>query len=239
MLVVVAGFSASAVDLDHWGLWADGATEHGALRAISENAHDRFVRFLAAHGAICSPVDALTVLERQPADDEGAFEVERQPATDADRERTLQLYRWARRDLVRLIAEATEEELDWVDGNRHLPGWAWWHSARQMAWHCAITESCYYLGRLGVPRPARFAALTSPHPAPDTTTLLEVLAESRAHVEAWIAQLPPDVQVEADGEVWTTRKALRRIAGHERAENDVTSDLLREAGAALGSSRGR
>lgn len=237
MLVVVAGSSASAVDLDHWGMWADGVSEDESLRTLSQDAHDRFASFLAAHGAVCSPADDWTVLERCPEDDEGVFEVERQPATDADRERTLQLYRWARRDLVRLIDEATDDELDWVDVKRRLPDWAWWHSARQMAWHCAITESCYYLGRLGVPRPAPFAALASPNPAPSTAALLDALGESQAHVETWIAELPPDVTVETDGEVWTTRKSLRRIAGHERAENDVTAELLRRAAVALGSQK--
>ena len=216
------------------GRWA---SERDALRALSQDAHDHFSSFMAAHGAVCPPADSWEVVERRPGEDEGAFEVERQPASDVDRERTLQLYRWARHDLVRLVKEATDDELDWVDANRRLPGWAWWQSARQMAWHCAITESCYYLERLGVPRPAPFAALTSPHPAPSTSVLLDVLEESQAHVERWIAELPPDVTVETDGEVWTTRKSLRRIAGHERAENDVTADLLRKAAAALRSQK--
>lgn len=233
VIVGLDGASAVAFDLDHWGLWADGADEDAAVNELVSSAHEKFAAFVAAHGSNCGPVGEMTVLERQPAADEGAFSFERKPATDAERERTHELYRWARADLVTLVGEASDAELDWIDPTRRLADWAWWHSARQMAWHCAITESCYYLGRVGVTRPMAFADLSTPLPAPDTATLLELLAISQQHVETWIERLRPDVEVVANGEVWTTRKVLRRLAGHERAENGVTAELLRNARLAL------
>lgn len=231
MIVGIAGSSASAFDLDHWGLFSDAADAASPLRAL-EHAHGTFSLFLAQHGKTCRPCH-VDVVERQPAAEEGAFDFERAPATTEERQRTLELYRWAREDLVGLIKSASEPELDWVDQSRRLPDWAWWSTARQMAWHCAITESCYYLGRVGVSRPEPFAELTTPLPAPSTPVLLELLAVSQAHVERWIDQLPSDVIVMSDGEVWTTRKVLRRLAGHERAENDITAALLQKARSAL------
>jgi len=230
-MVGIAGSSASAFDLDHWGLFADGSDEASALGAL-ERAHDNFAGFFSRHGASCGPFQ-VEVSERQPPVDEGAFDFERAPATGEERERTLELYRWARKDLVGLIRNASDLVLDWVDEDRRLPGWAWWRTARQMAWHCAITETCYYLGRLAVHRPPAFAKLTAPLPAPSTAALLDLLAVSQAHVEYWIENLPPDVAVVTNDEVWTTRKFLRRLAGHERAENDVTTALVQKATLAI------
>ncbi|HUF33934.1 MAG TPA: DinB family protein [Acidimicrobiales bacterium] len=232
MIVGIAGSSVAVFDLEHWGLFADGADETSALAAL-EHAHESFARFLSQHGASCGPFQEVEVAERQPPTDEGAFDFERAPATAAERQRTLELYRWAREDLVRLLETATDTELDWVDDSRRLPDWAWWHTARQMAWHCAITESCYYLASVGVSRPPPFAELTTPLPAPSTATLLDLLAVSQAHVERSIEHLPSDLVVVTNDEVWTTRKVLRRLAGHERAENDVTAALLHNARLAL------
>ncbi len=232
VIVGIAGSSASAFDVDHWGLFADGTDEPSALGAL-ERAHESFARFLSRHGTGCGPFQEVQVMERRPATDEGAFGFDRGPATPEERQRTLELYRWAREDLVRLVKTANDPELDWLDEGRRLPEWAWWRAARQMAWHCAITESCYYLPCVGVSRPQPFAKLTTPLPAPSTAELLECLAVSQAHVEHWIEHLPADVVVENDDEVWTTRKVLRRLAGHERAENDVTTALLQKARLAL------
>lgn len=232
MIVGVAGSYVAAFDLEHWGLWADGLDENDSLVAL-ERAHENFVRFVEAHGAACAPIGEVVVVERRRPVDEGAFDFERESATSAERERTLTLYRWARHDLVQILAQASDAELDWVDPSRELPPWAWWRSSRQMAWHCAISESCYYLDRVGIPRPDAFAELTSPLPAPPTGQLLDLLAISRAHVEAWIEGMPSDLAIVHGSEVWTTRKVLRRLAGHERAENDVTRELLAKARRAL------
>lgn len=37
----------------------------------------------------------------------------------------------------------------YADPTRRLPTWAWWSTARLMAWHVAITESRYYQPRVG------------------------------------------------------------------------------------------
>lgn len=62
---------------------------------------------------------------------------------------------------------------------------------------------------------------------------MTLLTISQAHVNRWIERLPKDAVVEANNEVWTTRKVLRRLASHERGENYVTASLLAKARLAL------
>lgn len=226
----LGGGAAVALDVEHWGLDAEGKDEHDALTVLTSVAHERFARFLGSHGTSCPPANQVTIVARQSAlPDEGAFDFERQPATPMERARTLELHGWARADLLEMLHDASDEQLDWADPERELPDWAWWDTPRKMAWHCAITESRYYLGRLGVAAPQPFAALTSPFPVPRTTELMELLAISQEHVRRWIERLPDDLVVQKHDEVWTTRKVLRRLAAHERGENHVTASLLAKA----------
>jgi hypothetical protein len=159
------------------------------------------------------------------------------PSTSNGRQRRLAngsaRWSWARDDLVRLLERATDAELDYIDESRRLPEWALWRTGRQMAWHCAITESCHYQDRVGVRRPQPFAELTRPLPAPPTAAPLELLAVSQAHVERWIERLPYAIVVATHDEVWTARKVLRRSLVTSAPENDVTALLLKKARQAL------
>jgi hypothetical protein len=178
------------------------------------------------------PIERLSVAERLDGD-ELAFVRDKSASTSEELSRTLQLLAWARQDLVKALKGATEDELDWVDPTRSLPRWAWWRSARQMAWHIAITESVYYLSRLGVRPPEPFASLTAPLPAPNTPDLLDLLDRSGAHVRRELPELPLDLSCEHDAEIWTTTKVLRRLAWHERSENEIVDQLLTSARAVL------
>lgn len=95
-----------------------------------------------------------------------------------------------------------------------------------MIWHIAITETRYYLARLGVESPEPFRSLRRPLPAPPTAELLGALERSAGHVRRTLPTLPRDLFREADGEQWTTTKVLRRLAWHERSELDVVRTLL-------------
>jgi len=226
--------TAAALEVEHWGLDAEGKDEADALRKLTTIAHDRFVAFVKSHGSACPPADEVTIAARQSAlPDEGAFDFERHPATPGERARTLELHGWARADLLEMLRDATDEHLDWADPERALPDWAWWDTARKMAWHCAITETCYYLRRLDIAAPRPFADLTSPFPVPQADELIEFLLISQDHVNRWIDRLPDDLIVERGDEVWTTRKVLRRLASHEQGENHVTASLLAKARLAL------
>lgn len=225
--VVLDGSTATVVDVEHWSLSASGPDPSAALESLHSRAHERFAAFHRLHGSDCGPVDDIDVIERHETGvEEWTFASDEAPATEEVRHRTLQLHRWAREDLIAMVVGATEEELDWDDQDRTLPSWAWWRTARGLAWHCAITETRYYLDRLGVAPPPEFASLTTPFPIPHTRRLLDLLSLSAEHVQREVGTIAPDIAVEVNGERWTTRKALRRLAGHEREENDVTQWLL-------------
>lgn len=228
MLVVLEGTQAHAVDVDHWGLNAEGRNEDDALEMLASVAHDRFEAFHRAHGAMCASPGDVEVVERTSDIGEGTFAFDRLPATAEERERTIELHGWARADLVTMIAGATEAELDWDAPERTLP-YGWWRTARGMAWHCLITETRYYLGRLGVEPPEPFATLQDPFLFPATSRLLELCEVAADHVRRSVLSIAADLDVSADEERWTTRKALRRLAAHEREENDVTRWLLARA----------
>lgn len=86
------------------------------------------------------------------------------------------------------------------------PSFARRHTLREMAWHIVDTESRYYLPSLGLP--AR----------PRAGDLITELTESAAHVCQTVQTMPADLVRRDGGEVWTSVKVLRRLAGHERGE---------------------
>lgn len=214
--------------IEHWGLAGAGVDEASALADLEAGALTAYETFLERHGDRAPPITEASVVERLNGD-ELAFARDKDAATSEHLSRTLKHLAWARQDLVKLLETATEEELDWDDPSRSLPHWAWWRSARQMAWHIAITESAYYLSRLGIRPPEPFSSLRSPLPAPSTAELLDLLSSSSAHVRHALQEIPLDLYREHDAEVWTTTKVLRRLAWHERSETDVVRQLLTDA----------
>lgn len=226
-----------AYDLPSWGLWAEASTEEAALAAIAGGpAWAAFARFLERHGERprAPSADDLHIVERRRVSvDEEAFERDASPTTDAELDRTLETLDWARSDLLAMISEVTDAELDWEDPDRVLPNWAWWRTPRQMALHIALTESHYYLRNLGFPAPRLPITIAD---VPTTTDLDECLRRSRNHVRGVLSQLPRDLSFQYEnGQVWTTTKAVWRLAWHERSENDVIRDLLKKARDRLGS----
>lgn len=217
-----------AFDLSHWGLQSGGRDEEHAITNLKTRAMVHFCNFLERHGEECVPIGEVIVLERKRTDvDEEALELEREPATAEELTRTLQLLDWVRDDLLETLGSAREEELDWDDPERDPGGDLWWRTPRQIAWHIAVCESRYYLSRLGVEPPEPFRSMTQALPAPSTSDLLDFLSRSATHVRKVLPSLPTDLCREhTDGQVWTTRKVLRRLAWHERIELVVMTRLL-------------
>lgn len=223
-----------AFDLSHWGLQSGGRDEEHAISNLKTRAMVHFSNFLERHGEQSVPIGEVAVLERTKTDvDEEALDLERQPASAEELARTLQILDWVRQDLVEFLSSLREEELDWDDPERDPGEGVWWRTPRQIAWHIAICESRYYLGRLGIEPPEPFRSMTQALPAPSTPDLIELLARSAAHVRSVLPTLPTDLCREhADGQVWTTRKVLRRLAWHERTELVVMTKLLAKLRAA-------
>jgi hypothetical protein len=209
-------------DVRWWGLCGQGTDERTALADLTGPALAAYDRFLDRHGLPGPPLPAVEVVERRHGD-ELTFDRDERPATDDELDRTVAVLRAARRAVLSLVGEASEAELDWEDPERELPAWAGWRTLRGMAWHLADTESRYYLVAVGVEPAARAANLD------------DELARSHEHVIGALADLPRDLVVEVGEERWSTRKVLRRLAWHERAELAVMERLHRRARIHLGS----
>jgi hypothetical protein len=160
------------------------------------------------------------------APDEYAFTFDRMSATEVERERTVEILDWAHHDLLELIRSASDLELDHADPERRLPTWAWWTTPRLIAWHIAITESRYYLPRIGL---SHLSGVEGPgeRSTPTKSELIDLLDASHAHVRSAVVSLPLDAAQELPGgEAWTSRKLLRRLAWHERDETRVVRQLI-------------
>lgn len=192
------GSAAWVFDLDLWGVCGQGTDEGDALRDLGRTLGHR--------------VD-LVVAERLRGD-ERAFERDRRPCTPGERDATLEIMGDTRRQTLALLRSCTEEELASVDHNRSLPSFASWRTLQQMGWHVADCESRYYLPAVGLPS------------RPPAGGLVEELTDSAEHVRTHVRQMPADVVIEQDGEVWTTVKLLRRLAWHERGELAVMHTML-------------
>lgn len=150
-----------------------------------------------------------------------AFDRDRAPAHPDELALTQCLLATARAETIRLVAAASDAELDWDDPRRRLPAWARWRTPRQLAWHVADVESRYYLAALGVPPPPRAA------------DLLAELRASAAHVQVSLDQLVPGRSGGPIRGEWTPVKVLRRLAWHEAGELVVLRRLLSRARCAL------
>lgn len=192
--------------LPHWGMAGQGRDEHAALSALEVAAGE--------------PMDSFTVVERVHGD-ERFFVRDREPASPEEFAFTRRLLDDARAETIRLVAAAGDAELDWSDPARRLPSWARWHTARQLAWHIADTESRYYLPSLGVAAKPRAAGL------------LDELRQSHTHVQAALVALEPDLVAVNGEQEWSTVKLLRRLAWHEPGELIVLRRLLTRARWAL------
>lgn len=207
---------AWAHDVRWWGLCGQGVDEGTAMVDLTGRAADSYARFLSRHSLPFPPLDHSEIVERIHGDEQ-AFARDRQPATDAELEATTTILDRARRDLSDLVHDCSDAELDFDDPQRELPAWATWRTLRQMAWHVVDTESRYYLAVLGF------------DPTKRAANLPEELQRSHEHVLTVLRSIDPGHRVRRGEQRWTTRKVLRRLAWHERAELDAMYQLRERA----------
>lgn len=208
-MATTGGAAAWCFELAHWGVCGQGATEADAvadlLTTCAAISVGRAGRLNPVRGDVVERVDG----------DEQAFTPDYDAHTPEQVDATLRALADARERTIALVATATAGDLDQVDPDRTLPDWASWHSARDLAWHIADTESRYYLPALGLPSRPRAADLVTE------------LVASAEHLRTVLAGLPAEPLVlNEGGEVWTTVKVLRRLAWHERSELRVLERLL-------------
>lgn len=183
-----SGTAAWVFDVEFWGLCGQGLTETEALAELRE----------------VLPREAeLSVVERIQGD-EGAFDRDREPAAEAEVERTLEILTEARAELLQILQKSTEADLDRpIPQDAHFAGWS---TIRERAWHIADTESRYYLPSLGLPSKLR------------AQTLVAELRESAEHVEETLRTMPRNLSRSNGGESWISTKLLRRLTWHEPGE---------------------
>ncbi|MDR7385381.1 DinB family protein [Promicromonospora iranensis] len=207
------GWSAAwTFDLEHWGTCGQGPDDAAALADLGTRC---------GLGATAAGDGALQVVERvdRPASgDETVFARDRVPASEAERAVTLEILERARARTLELVRGAPPSVLAYRDPDRTLPPYAWWHTVGQVALHIADIESRYYLPLLGLPARER---------AGDLVTELE---QSGAHVRRVVSQMALDLAATSDRRgSWTSVKALRRLAWHERGELEVLVRLVEQA----------
>jgi hypothetical protein len=202
------GWSAAwTFDLEHWGTCGQGPDDEAALADLA-----------ARCGADTGVFEVVERVGRAHTGDETAFERDRVPASEAEREATLAILERTRSRTLELVRAAPARVLDYRDPGRRLPAYASWHTVGQLALHIADTESRYYLPLLGLPSRPR---------AYDLVTELE---ESAAHVRRVVSGMAPDLATASDEHgSWTSVKVLRRLAWHERGELDVLAGLVERA----------
>jgi hypothetical protein len=213
--------------LDHrwFGLVGIGQDEQTALDDLRGRAFDRYRQFLWRHEVVPNPLPDVEVVERIQGDEQ-AFAFDRARAVKLERDQVDRLLRYVRIDVDTFLDVATDAHLD-HDEPRELPTWSSWRTAREVCWHLFDTDSRYYLPRVGV------------EPRPREADLRTEAAANEAHVRRWVADLEAGRTIEHDdGEVWTTRKVLRRLAWHAVAELDVLWWLRARALVAAGDPKG-
>lgn len=193
--------AAWSFELDHWGRCGQGADEVLALQDLRRTLGPR-ARF--------------RVVERV-AGDERAFNRDRAPCSERERQITLEILRNVRPQTIALLRSCSAAELDWDDPERLLPSFARWRTLAQMGWHIADTESRYYLPCLGLGYRERADGLSAE------------LERSAEHVRTVIEAMPPDLCVEGEQGCWTSVKVLRRLAWHERGELVAMRTMLGKA----------
>lgn len=193
--------AAWAFDLEFWGRCGQGDDEALALLDLR--------RILGR--------DAQLAVAERVHGDEQAFNRDRVPCTQDERQATLSILAAIRPQTIALVDACSDAELDWDDPERVLPSYAGWRTLRQMAWHVADTESRYYLPSLGLGYRER---------APE---LIDELRLSGDHTRKLVETMPSDLVTEGEHGVWTTVKVLRRLAWHERSELTVMQAMLLKA----------
>lgn len=128
------------------------------------------------------------------------FEHDALPLTQNEVERGLQVLTWLRADLLDWVKPLSDRQLD-----QPFEGERW--SIRGILSHVAGAEF-WYLDRFGV------AGLQEKDLAKD---VFERLAQVRERVNTALPELAGNAEVrEVDGELWSGRKILRRLAWHEK-----------------------
>ena len=134
----------------HLGFATWAGSESEVLARVPSKLKDylQFRQLLSDSNPSAQQMD-VEVIERI-AGNEVLFSHDHEAATSGLIEETIALAEAARRDLVELVAGASDRVLDWDPPYRRFRSWARWRTIRQVLAHVANTETHYYLSNIGI-----------------------------------------------------------------------------------------
>jgi len=202
------GWSAAwTFDIEHWGTCGQGPNDAAALTDLA-----------ARCGLGAGGLEVVERVDRDQTGDETTFARDHTPASEEERQATLERLGRARSRTLELVRAAPLRVLHYRDPDRRMPAYASWYTVGQLALHIADTESRYYLPQLGLPS------------RPRVHDLVTELKESGAHVRRVVSGMAPDLASASDEYgSWTSVKVLRRLAWHEPGELEVLERLVEKA----------
>ncbi|MDI6769593.1 MAG: DinB family protein [Anaerolineales bacterium] len=155
--------------------------------------------------------DEFDKVEKDGYSVDSFFRHDWKPLTAVEIQRALKMLTWSRADLLKTVEGLSDEEL-----NQTYLGERW--SINGILGHIGGAE-WWYLDRLGLAFPRQEV------PEESFTRLEKV----RALLKATLPTLEGSKQVVGvDGEIWSSRKALRRALWHERDHIEHIRKLLKE-----------
>ena len=202
-----------------------GETENEVLAKVPDRLQE-YIRFRERCGVPCTLGSELPELEvaEQVSGNEILFDWDYQPVTPSLIDETIDLLRATRADLLRLVAELSDNALDWNPPYRRFSTWATWRTIRQILVHIANVETHYYLPNIGIRPTVSPADSKVPwqhnllkHRNVTTEALQKLKAEqdlSRIHL------------LDAGGG-WSVGKVLRRLVWHERLHSKSIDRIIR------------
>lgn len=209
------------------GCWVFGSSPERALVKVKGAIADYFV-WLERHGETVSPeardfeveVAEMLRVNYNPAEagkPEPLFWSEVLPVTRKDVTKTLRLMGYARKDLLQLVSNLSDECLSWKppDGPRTI---------RNCLRHIAYVEP-WYMSRLDVDLPRKYPR-----------NVFRMLDYTRKIVIEFLEKMPrnkmrgiyqPKKDPSSICNLWTARKVLRRLVDHERLHTKYIEKVLK------------
>lgn len=219
-----AGLHALCFELLGFTTWAPAEPE---LRAKLPGKLAEYRDWRARHGVPAPADDRGFEVVGRLSGNEIVLPPDCEPAAPTEIELAIRLLACSRADLVAQLESGPEGALDWDPPYRRFASWADWRTIRANLAHIANGETQYYTRNVGHEPEAP--------PADPHGDWREFLPRTRAEAVAFLETLVSAsdrvrlcrFDLGYGGEVWTVRKALRRIVSHEIVHTKSIARIIR------------
>ncbi len=212
------GSDAWGLDLLGFATWAP--TKQELLNRVPAKL-DEYLGWLSRHHlTIPDPGDGIEITGSVFSRDDVLFMPDRDPATVEEFDRTIQMLRSSRSDLLHTVELLPDKILDWDPPYREFASWADWRTIRATLAHLANTETHFYLKQIGYQPTAR--------PVVPGDDWLSSLESSRGEAFRFLQRLKGSSDRARLSEFWSVRKVLRRMVRHELLHWKSIRRIVRE-----------